>query len=378
MRKLFYGLFLPASILLAISCAPSQRTSSGGPVITPLAGKSEIRDGSLVYALPLTVIDVFVETERVIELPGPYSRHAGDYLGLSDVITEEDEYWTIKSITVRTHEELDPSEFYVIESNTMFQTNLLSMKKAGLILDLNPQAYSIYDAHRGQVAGKDADLEPLRVLDLGADEYYLSQSDTAYRLVNYDTGFVRIPYLVEKKRKLTVDQLAERAARRLMELRDGKHLILTGEANVFPQSEAAIAEMNRLEKEYTELFTGKIWKETKTFSYQIIPRKEMAESPVALFRFSEVTGPGATTDKTGTPVIVEFTPEQKTKDLAVIRWTQPAQGAMRYDKIYYRVPDVVNVRIYLGNEILNSSRRLICQFGEVMQLPANYIIGTPY
>jgi hypothetical protein len=378
MRKLFSSLLYLACILLVISCAPSQRAASGGPVITPLAGKSEIRDGSLVYALPMTVIDVFMETERVIELPGPYSRYAGDYLGLSDVITEENEYWTIKSITIRTHEELDPSEFYVIETNTMFQTNLLSMKKAGLILDLNPQVYSIYDSHKGQVAGKDADLEPLRVLDLGADEYYLSQSDTAYRIVNFDTGFVRIPYLVEKKRKLSVDQLAERAARRLMELRDGKHLILTGEANVFPQSEAAIAEMNRLEKEYTELFTGKTWKETKTFTYQIIPRKEMAAKPVTLFRFSEVTGPGATTDKTGTPVMVEFTPEQKTRDLAVLRRTQPPQSAMRYDKIYYRVPDVVNIKVYLGNEILNSSRRLIFQFGEVMQLPSNYIIGAPY
>ena len=36
-----------------------------------------------------------------------------------------------------------------------------------------------------------------------------------------------------------------------MELRDGKHMILTGETNLFPQDEAAINEMNRLEKEYT-------------------------------------------------------------------------------------------------------------------------------
>ena len=84
-----------------------------------------------------------------------------------------------------------------------------------------------------------------------------------YKIVNVDTAFIRIPYLVEKKQKLTVDQLAEKAAIRLMELRDGKHLILTGETNVFPQNEAAINEINRLEKDYTELFTGKTLKDKR-------------------------------------------------------------------------------------------------------------------
>ena len=66
------------------------------------------------------------------------------------------------------------------------------------------------------------------------------QSDTAYKRISIDSSFVRVPYVVEKKKRLTIDQLAERAAKRLMEMREGKHLILTGEANVFPQSDAAI------------------------------------------------------------------------------------------------------------------------------------------
>jgi len=363
-------------ILIAASCSVSRRSSTSGTIVNPLKGKTAITDGSLIYGLPLTVVNVFVETERVIEIPGPYAKYAGDLLGLSDVITAENEYWAIKSINVATHEELDPDEFYVIEASSILETNALALKRAGLILDLNARHYNIYDRHKDQEEGQELDLEPLRVLDLGADEYYLSQRDTAYRLVSLDTGFVRIPYLVEKKRKLSMDQLAERAARRLMELRDGKHLILTGEANVFPQSEAAINEINRLEKEYTELFTGKVWKETRTFTYQVIPRREMTGNPVTLFRFSEATGPGATTDNTGIPVLIDFSPEMKTKDLSIIRRPRTDASVPVYDKLYYRVPDVVNIRIYTGNEILNSSRRLICQFGEILQLPGNYILGS--
>jgi hypothetical protein len=51
---------------------------------------------------------------------------------------------------------------------------------------------------------------------------------------------------------------------------------------------------------------------------------------------------------------------------------EPAQVS---DKIFYRVPDVVNISISSGNETILSSRRLIYQFGQVVQLPSNYIIG---
>jgi len=264
------------------SCSVNKDLAKSKALVSSLSDNVTPKDGSLIYGLPLTVVDVKVETERVVEKPGPYARFAGDMLGLSDVIRNEAEYWSIKGIAIQTHQELDPSEFYVIEASTLFQTNMLLLKKAGLILDLSPEAF-----YPGEVRymGKTADLNQLKVVDLGADEYYQARNDTAYRLINVDTAFVKVPYLVEKKQKLSLEQLADRAARRLMELRDGKHLILTGEANVFPQSEAAINEINRLEKEYTELFSGKTWKETRTFSFQIIPGKDMAGKQMTLLTY---------------------------------------------------------------------------------------------
>ena len=162
------------------------------------------------------------------------------------------------------------------------------------------------------------DLSQLSTFDLGSDEYFQKKRDTLYRIVSLDTAFVRIPYLVEKKQKLSIDQLAEKAAIRLMELRDGKHLILTGETNLFPQDEAAINEMNRLEKEYLELFTGKTLKEKRIYRYQLIPRKEMTGKQVTICRFSEVTGPAESGDNSDSPVIVEFIPEMKTRNLNIV------------------------------------------------------------
>jgi hypothetical protein len=363
---------LLALVIFTSSCLTNKPLADSKGVITPLSSPDALRDGSIVYGLPRTVFTVVVDMERTIEKPGPYAQYAGDLLGLTDVIQTESESWTIKSVTVKSHDELDPSEYYVIGATTLFQTNVLSLKKEGLILDLNP---ALFNSNEKQGNILESGKVQLRSSDLGSDEYFQVQRDTAYRRMNVDSSFVRIPYVVEKKKKLPLDQLAEKAAKRLMELRDGKHLILTGEATVFPQSDAAIIEINRLEKEYTELFTGKTLNDAFTFSYQIIPQKAMIGKPVVLFHFSDLTGPVSAASKGGKPVTIEFTPEKKTKDLTFLNKGEAKSDSKKYDKLYYRAPDVATINISLGTEKLFDSRKLIYQFGEVIQLPANYIIG---
>lgn len=371
--RTFSKLFLLTVIIGGtLSCLSLKKTADPSTVISHLSDGKGVKEGSLVYSLPMTVFTIKVEMERAVDVPGPYSRFAGDLLGLNKVILNESENWSVKSINVNYTEEPDPSEFYIIETNTLFQTNALALKKEGLILDLNP---AIYISERSQLGNNKMDIQNFHPFDLGSDEYFEVQRDTVYKRVSVDSSFVRIPYLIEKKKRLTIDQLAEKAARRLTELRDGKILILTGEANVFPQDKAALNELNRIESEYTELFAGKSWKESKTLSFNFVPTKEMAGKPVVLFRFSEKTGPLTGTEKTGVAVTVELVSEQKNRDITVIPSQQADQSAPKYDKLFYRVPDVVNVKIINGTETLYSSRRLIYQFGQVMQLPANYIIG---
>ncbi len=359
--------------IFSISCISKKGLVEPKTVILPLGDTIHLTDGNLVYGLPMTVFDIVVEVEKKIEKPGPYSRFAGDLLGIKDFINQEKETWSITGIKVNSSEELDPSEFYLIESNTLFQTNVLALKREGLILDLNPD---IYEKSGESRSGKVSMNDQRGFMDLGADEYYVTQSDTAFRLVNIDTAFIRIPYLVEKKKQLTIDQLAEKAAKSLLELRDGKHLILTGEANVFLQDKSAIDEMNRLENEYLALFAGKTWTEVKTFTYTLIPQKDISGKPVTLFRFSEQTGISPTGSKTATVVNIELAPAHKTKDLTITTRPQTETvPAQKFDKLYYRMPVVVTINIKAGTEILYNSRKLVYQFGDVIQLPANFIIG---
>jgi hypothetical protein len=372
MKTIIRLLLLVVIIFFTYSCSANKKLAEPKNIILPFSETVTLTEGSIVYSLPKTVFTVQVVMERKVEKPGPYARFADDMLGLNDVIKSENEFWSIEGITVKTHEELDPSEFYIIESSSLFTTNVLALKKEGLILDINP---GIYYSHLNQVGPSDSEINHFRSIDLGSDEYFQTLSDTVYRRINIDSSFIRIPYIVENKKKLTLDQLAEKAAKRLMEMREGKHLILTGEATVFPQNEAPINEINRLEKDYAELFTGKIWKEKRTFSFDIIPEKEMIGKPEIIFQFSEKTGPVTGAMKGGKVVTVEFIPEQKTKDLTIISKKLALPETPAFDKLFYRVPDVVNMKIALGPEVLFNSRRLIYQFGEVVQLPANFVIG---
>ena len=364
------SLCLPATIIF-FSCSSSKKLAEPLNIVTQLSGSNTPTEGSIIYGLPRNVFTFTVEFERTIEKPGPYARYASDLLGLDNVITSENEYWTIEGITVTSQEELDPSEYYIIESNSLFQTNVLALKKEGLILDLDPGSFDP-SVNFHQPNEQDITLSTNR--DLGSDEYYMVQRDTAYKRLSIDSSFVRVPYVVEKKKRLGTDQLAERAAKRLMEMRDGEHMILTGEANVFPQSDAAIKEINRLQNEYMELFTGKTIKQKITYTYHVIPVRDAENKQVILFGFSDLTGPSAN-GKDGTPVTVEFVPEQKTKDLTIKKKQKEETPAPLYDKLYYRVPDMVNLKVSRGAEVFLNTRRLVYQFGQVIQLPANYIIG---
>ena len=354
------------------SCSLFRKQKTPDLVITPLSDTIIMRSGSLIYALPMTVFTVSVQMERTIELPGPYAKYAGELLGLTDVIMQEDEHWEIKDITVSSHEEVDPSEFYVIESSTLQQTNALALKKSGLIMDLNPGLNVPVVAGS---AGKEFNINDFRSFDLGADEYFRVNTDTAYKRARVDGQFIRIPYVVEKNTRLTSGELAQRAAKRLMELREGKLMVLTGEANVYPQDASSINELNRLEKEYTELFTGKIITQTRSFNYQVIPTPEMSGRQVRLFNFSEVTGPESESTSNGIPVVMEMNPEKKTKDVTIISSQKGDTGKVLPDKLYYRIPDVADLRIKIGDDVLYNSRRLVYQFGQIVQLPSNYIIG---
>ncbi len=368
MRKIL----LPSLLLISLfSCTTIKEVPQVvNTRILPLGDSVKLYDGSLVYALPLTAFDFTVVATKTIRKAGPYHQYANQFLGLNDVISEDEIVWTLKEVKIRPVKELDPDQYYVIESDGLMEINAIAMKSSGLILDVNPSVYGNREFYNPDLT----DEETKSIFsNVGFDEYYDVEQDTTYKLVNVDTAFVRIPYVQERRRQLSTEEQAENMSRTLLELREGRHMILTGETNVFPQDRAALDEINRLEYEYTSLFSGKTYSEEQTFKFFLVPDKSMEGRPVVLFRFSPGEGVLDPTDVCGRPVVVEMMSTGKVNNINMV--TRDDTTGEKFDRLYYRIPEVVNIRVTDGKKTIGSSRQLVYQFGKVVTLPANYIIG---
>jgi hypothetical protein len=364
---------LPVLAIVAAGCSVMGGESPGDIRVLPLGEEVRITEGSLVYALPMTVFEIDIIAERQVDIPGPYARWADEMIGLDNVIAAKKESWRLADVSLNSVEEPDPSQFYVIQGTTLMQTNMLALRKSGLVLDINPDLYdkttqsNLYEGAR--IPGQ---LFP----DRGAYDYVSTKTDTAYRIVRADTAFIRVPYLVQKQKGMTVEEEAREAADRLLELREGRHMILTGETNIFPQDGAAIDEINRLEREYTALFAGKTFTDRRHFRIWVTPQPEMAGRMTTVFTFSEATGMDISPEGTGIPVQMQMIPSGKTGNLNIVSEPVSGQkGQTTGGRLWYRMPDVAEITIAMQGEELCKSRKLVYQFGSKLALPANFIIG---
>jgi hypothetical protein len=357
-------------VIVLSSCAVKKVVPEPSVSVVALSDTVRLTQGSLIYSLPQTVFEIDITLVRTIEKPGPYAAFASDLIGLSDVIRHESEEWTLKSVSLIPRDEIDPSEYYVVKSNAMIRAGAFVMQKQGLILDISSN--SMINREISYNDG-DADFAALGFRDLGSTQYFAVQRDTAYRLVDADTTFIRIPYLVERRRQLTQEQLAERAARTLLEIREGRHMILTGETNVFPQHNAPIDELNRLEKEYLSLFTGKVMSDEVKMKIYFTPESGRMQEEAVLFRLSEAWGVTEAGDESGKPVTINLTAAGKTKPLVLAADLQSMTSAPE-GGLVYRIPEVVELTIREGDRSVLRTRAVVHQYGQKVMLPESFLL----
>jgi len=110
--------------LMISGCSPYSGKTPADTVVSPLGDKISVTEGCLVYALPMTVFELDIIAEKRTEVPGPYARYASELTGLDNVITGHTEKWSLAGIRLSAVEELDPSQFYIIQGTAMMQTNI--------------------------------------------------------------------------------------------------------------------------------------------------------------------------------------------------------------------------------------------------------------
>ena len=127
--------FLLAGTLFMVGCSGPKSIIETVPV-NPSG--SELQTG-YVYALPQTTFKVTVDVVKTRFIRGPYYRFAEKYLSIRDAPDRNNTSWRIDRINLKSMEEADPDQLYLIRqvSGQQDLSTLLKMSREGLIYDFN-------------------------------------------------------------------------------------------------------------------------------------------------------------------------------------------------------------------------------------------------
>ena len=152
-------------------------------------------------------------------------------------------------------------------------------------------------------------------------------------------------------------------AKEIYSIRESKNAILRGEADNMPKDGAQLKLMldnlNQQETAMTEMFSGKIKKEPKTFTIRLTP-KEMKDE--VAFRFSKKLGVVANNDLAGEPYYISVT-DLKNPDVSATE-----ESKKKVDGVAYNLPGKAQVTLVYNNKKLFDDQLPITQFGTVEYL----------
>jgi hypothetical protein len=337
--------------------------------VTPLGEEPQEVKARYLYALPMNVLKVEVTYREVRSIPGPYSEYAERYLGLEEVIRQKSSQWQIQEVHISPHLEMDPEHYY---SLNVLEGHLDPGWMEGMIEKQMLLDGSLLVQEGMPTAGSDVFREQyLPFVDLGVTGNFEERTETMYKTLVTDTSFVQVPVersVVEQK---SISKKAEEAADFLLEVRTRRFEMLTGEYEVFPDGEAmeaTIRKLDQLEASYLSLFTGKSIVKTMKKSWFIIPGSGSGSSGYPLAMFSEQFGFVPSDLMEGSLLEVRLEPTGTT--------AQPARVASSYGRslenaLFYRLPEVVDVKVMWAEQLLYEQRLSIYQAGALATYPVS-------
>lgn len=364
MRSIIYRVAAMLAAMLVAGC-----TAPGRLQVTPIGQEPEEAVAKYVYALPESVIRIEVKVSETWRIPGPYWEYAERFLGIREVIRSQETRWQIEDISVSRHTELDPGHIYTLHvlEGSFDRSVLERLLDEGVLLDGSEM---IQETAPGYRLHAEMEKDYVRYEDLGVYGAFEERTETMYKTLVTDTSFVRVPVqrsIVEQKSPAT---RAEEAADFILDLRLRRFEMLTGEYEVYPEGEAmaaAIDRIDRLERSYLTLFTGKTITTTQKRVWFIVPESGGEPSVYRLGMFSGQLGFLPETLMEGEPLEVRIEPLGKMDNIRGGYPQQPEPGA--FNRIYYRLPDVVSLRIILGDRILYEQRTSLYQSGALISVP---------
>ncbi len=371
-------IFIPALLLMFLtSCGSNKNTTQQR--VAEVVHIQEMGAGfpgtGMYYALPRTVIAVDVDVRRTEKIPGPYASFAERNLGLHDVIEQQSVSYEISGVRISSYAEPDPEQiFFVTVPDHLTKNMFITLNEGGIINSVN------MEHDEGSFLKQMDESKDMRYISIDAtfnyfiDTNLMERIDTIIEHVREDTITVQRQTLrrswVEKSQELRAREVADY----ILEIREKKFDLISGFQEITYSKEALeymYSELNKLEHDYLNLFTGITAKETMRYRFLHTPGVEDDEDDQKLlFRFSARTGISAANKNEDKPVWLHYNRSHTTSQLEQQISANTLENSLSRKGFHYRIPEHADLTLKIDETTRARARMLVNQFGIVTYLPA--------
>lgn len=309
-----------------------------------LLGSLAARAQEVSYALPRTGVTVLAQFRQESFFAGPYAAYARRLLNM-DVQQEDAVSTQLVKAELLPRAEADPSAWYTFDGDasavlSLTAQGLVSLGGTpslpdGLVWRFPPQISADYSGS-------------------GLTAPQKEQTRIVYERMQTDTAVLQVPVeqkvLVDK----TLEDKAIEAADMILSVRQDRLNIATGntDASYSGQAmQAALEELDRIEREYMALFRGYTVVSTFTASYEVMPVQGVNRYQV--FRLRD-NGPVEDGVK-GIPYYLDLSPEPLADE--------ETQDRKKGKVLRYRIPQVCKVKLTRDGQVLLQTRIPFYQLG---------------
>lgn len=293
----------------------------------------------LVYHLPATELTFKIEVEKTTFQPGIFYLYSQRYLSTDQVILEEKTNFRVLNVLMEPKTYPDLNRRYVVSAKGKSALNRIQVDEMGILTGINIPKDELKKEIRKEIFKDERQIRSAASGILPLTQEYMMAGSTA--------------------------KLAEGAAKQIYMIRESRLNLLSGETEQMPQDGAALKEMleglDRLEKELTELFVGKVIVERSM--HQVTYNPQSHETEEVLFRLSARRGFVDKEDLGGEPYFININAE-KTK-LA----DPDPKAKPQLPGLFTVLPALTNVKITNGINELFSRKLFIPQLGIVITYP---------
>lgn len=326
----FCHLMLCATLLFVTATASAQQTR----ILTP----DRYSDYGLVYALPLTALEVEITATHTLRQAGPFHQYAPKFIGTDKVIDRDSESWQITDVKIRRYGIANDSSLYRMQLKAN-QPLSICVADDGMLLAVNTKA----------------DL-PAPWQPLNNPEPVLMPAATEY-----------LQYVPEDFNTAQSDlRRAALLAAGLADIRQSRLDLTRGDADNMPtdgkQLELMLQSLDHQEELLLNAFRGRQMTETRAARFTLVPDDE---GRYVLARLSNYAGFVNRDDLSGAPIYVDI---KKIDGPEVPLDEKGNPMKMPRDGVMYILPGTASVTVLFNGRELTTTTMEMSQFGTTFAL----------